>query len=46
MQIQPIDDMMWRQYDKVFTDWITTYNTVLRYAAKNALVNHVRVVAG
>ncbi|KUM38978.1 DUF3846 domain-containing protein [Arthrobacter sp. EpRS71] len=46
VQMQPIDDMMWRQHDKVFTDWITAYNTVLRYAEKNALVNHVRVVAG
>ncbi|MDQ0868986.1 hypothetical protein QFZ70_001459 [Arthrobacter sp. V1I9] len=41
---QFIEDMLWRQHERVFDDWEQAYTSVLLHAERNAFVNHVRVV--
>lgn len=41
---QFIEDMLWRQHERVFGDWQQAYTSVLLHAERNAFVNHVRVV--
>lgn len=41
---QFVEDMAWREHDRVFDDWQQAYTSVLLHAERNALVNHVRVV--
>lgn len=41
---QFIEDMLWRQHERVFDDWQQAYTSVLLHAERNAFVNHVRVV--
>ena len=41
---QFIEDMLWKQHERVFDDWQQAYTSVLLHAERNAFVNHVRVV--
>lgn len=41
---QFIDDMLWRQHERVFGDWEQAYTSVLLHAERNAMVANVRVV--
>jgi hypothetical protein len=41
---QRVEDMLWREHERVFDDWVQAYTSVLLHAERNALVNHVRVV--
>ncbi len=41
---QRVDDMAWREHERVFDDWQQAYTSVLLHAERNALINHVRVV--
>jgi hypothetical protein len=41
---QFVEDMLWRQHDRVFDNWQQAYTSVLLHAERNAFVNHVRVV--
>lgn len=41
---QRLDDMAWREHERVFEDWQQAYTSVLLHAERNAMVAHVRVV--
>jgi hypothetical protein len=41
---QFVEDMLWREHEKVFDNWLQAYTAVLLHAERNAFVNHVRVV--
>lgn len=41
---QRLEDMAWRQHERVFDDWVQAYTSVLLHAERNALIVNVRVV--
>lgn len=41
---QLVEDMLWRQHERVFDDWQAAYTSVLLHAERNAVVANVRVV--
>jgi hypothetical protein len=41
---QRLEDMLWREHELVFNNWLQAYTSILLHAERNALVNHVRVV--
>lgn len=41
---QRLEDMAWREHERVFDDWQQAYTSVLLHAERNAMVVHVRVV--
>lgn len=41
---QRLEDMLWREHDRVFDDWQQAYTSILLHAERNALVHNVRVV--
>lgn len=41
---QRLEDMAWREHERVFDDWQQAYTSVLLHAERNAMVAHVRVV--
>ena len=41
---QRLEDMLWRQHERVFDDWQQAYTSVLLHAERNAMVANIRVV--
>ena len=41
---QFLEDMRWREHDRVFDDWEQAYTAVLLHAERNAMVANVRVI--
>lgn len=40
---QRLEDMLWREHERVFDDWQQAYTSILLHAERNAMVAHVRV---
>ncbi|WP_160665077.1 DUF3846 domain-containing protein [Pseudarthrobacter sp. ATCC 49987] len=41
---QRLEDMAWREHERVFDDWEQAYTSVLLHAERNAMISQVRVV--
>lgn len=41
---QRVEDMQWREHERVFDDWEQAYTSVLLHAERNAMVANVRVI--
>ncbi|WP_427007149.1 hypothetical protein [Pseudarthrobacter sp. H2] len=41
---QRLEDMLWREHDRVFDDWQQAYTSILLHAERNAMIANVRVI--